>query len=76
MRLIEGLLDVNQRRQNWGRRFEARQIAIRLDAELPGQSTREVANLAGVRASTVSRWRKDPEYQQAVEHERRRRQQV
>ncbi len=70
--LIESLLGAWKPRLKSSRQFDARQQAIRIEAKQSGLSTRALADKVGVHGTTVMRWRKDPNYQKAVQERRQR----
>jgi hypothetical protein len=69
--LLRELLEVDRPKLRASRQFVARYDATWVIAQVENISTRELAKMIGVNATSVSRWRKDPKFQKEVEEHRR-----
>jgi hypothetical protein len=65
--LIQELLNLEHDRQGMSRDVERQEQAAGIVAQAPTVRTRELARALHVNASTISRWRKSPEFKQMVE---------
>jgi hypothetical protein len=65
--LIRELLDTDNDRQGMSRDVETQERAASIVAQIPTVGTRELARALHVNASTISRWRKSPEFKKLVE---------
>jgi hypothetical protein len=64
--LLRELLNVEGDKQGLSRRFDARERTISIVAQAPEISTRELAKLVHVDASTISRWRRSEDFAKEV----------
>ncbi len=64
--LFRELLDLDRDRQAVQREAKAKERAARILSCTPMMGTRELAKLVHVNASTISRWRRNPEFQALV----------
>jgi hypothetical protein len=64
--LLRELLNLEGAKHGESREFEAREQAISITAQLPDIGPRALAKELSVQASTVSRWRKDPDFKEEV----------
>jgi hypothetical protein len=69
--LLKELLEVDRPKLDSAREFLARHYASWILAQDDTMGTRLLANLLGVSASSVSRWRKDSEFSKEVEKHRK-----
>jgi hypothetical protein len=65
--LMRELLDLERDRQGMSRDVEAQEQAAGILAQTPTVLTRQLARALHVNASTISRWRRSPEFKQMVE---------
>jgi len=65
--LIRELLDLDNDRQGMSRDVDTQEKAASIIAQAPNVGTRELARALKVNASTISRWRRDPEFKKLVE---------
>lgn len=65
--LIRELLNLEHDRQGMSRDVETQERAASIVAQAPTVRTRELARALRVNASTISRWRRNPEFKQMVE---------
>jgi hypothetical protein len=65
--LIRELLNLNHDKQGMSRKVDAQEEAADILARDPSVRTRELARALHVNASTISRWRRSPEFKQRVE---------
>jgi hypothetical protein len=66
VQLVGELLDQRSYKQGASREFDAREQAISIIAQRPDVGGRELAKEVKVNVSTVSRWRKDPDFNERV----------
>jgi DNA-binding MurR/RpiR family transcriptional regulator len=64
---IRELLNLERDRQGMSRDVETQELAANIVAQAPTVRTRELARALHVNASTISRWRRSPEFKQMVE---------
>jgi hypothetical protein len=64
--LIRELLNLEHDRQGMSRDVETQERAAGVLAQAPSMRTRELARALDVNASTISRWRRSPEFKQMV----------
>jgi len=69
-RLTRGLLNLERDRQGMSRDIETQERAAGIVAQFPKVRTRELARALHVNASTISRWRRSPEFKQMVERKK------
>jgi hypothetical protein len=69
--LIGELLEVDRRKAKGDQKFVERRKAIWIKAQVEGIGVRELAELADVNPSTVTRWMHDPDFQDEVRDQRR-----
>src|SRR5262249_22670023 len=69
-RLMRELLNLEQDRQGMSRDVETQDRAAGIVAQFPTVRTRELARALHVNASTISRWRRSPEFKQIVERKK------
>lgn len=67
--LIRELLNLEHDRQGMSRDVETKERTARILAQAPTVRTRELARALHVNASTISRWRKSPEFKRMIERE-------
>ncbi len=66
--LLAELLNVDRHRQARADNKNAeRDIAMQIDAQIPGKGVRQLAKEVGVAPSTITTWRSETEYQKHVE---------
>jgi hypothetical protein len=65
--LIREFLNLDHDRQGMSRNLETQESAASIVALAPNVGTRELAKALHVNASTVSRWRRNPEFKKLVE---------
>jgi hypothetical protein len=70
--LLRELLDLEGAKHGASREFEARQQAIFILAQIPRLGVRQLAKEVEVDKSTVSRWRKDPNFNEEVRRQTER----
>jgi hypothetical protein len=68
--LIRELLNLEHDRQGMSRDVETQERAAGIVAQAPTVRTRELARVLHVNASTISRWRRSPEFKQMVERKK------
>jgi hypothetical protein len=68
--LMRELLNLEHDRQGMSRDVETQERAAGVVAQAPAVRTRELARALHVNASTISRWRRSPEFKQMVERKR------
>jgi hypothetical protein len=68
--LMRELLNLERYRQGMSRDFETQERAAYIVAQAPKVRTRELARTLHVNASTISRWRRSPEFKQMVERKK------
>jgi hypothetical protein len=68
--LLRELLNIEGDKQGTSRRVDAQEQAIVIIAQMPTVSTHELARLVQVNASTISRWRRNPEFNARVNERR------
>jgi hypothetical protein len=68
--LIRELLNLEHDRQGMSRDVETQERAAGIVAQAPAVRTRELARALHVNASTISRWRRSPEFKQMVERKK------
>jgi hypothetical protein len=68
--LMRELLNLERYRQGMSRVFETQERAAYIVAQAPKVRTRELARTLHVNASTISRWRRSPEFKQLVERKK------
>jgi transcriptional regulator with XRE-family HTH domain len=69
-RLTRELLNLERDRQGMSRDIETQGRAAGIVAQAPKVGTRELARALHVNASTISRWRRSPEFKQMVERKK------
>jgi hypothetical protein len=70
VQLIRELLDVDKKKLKSSRQHTARYNASWILAQDPSIKTRHLARYLGVEPSSISRWRRDPEFNAAVQRNR------
>jgi len=65
--LIRELLNLDHDRQGMSRDVERQELAASIVAQVPKVGTRKLAKALHVNASTISRWRRSPEFKKLVE---------
>jgi DNA-binding MurR/RpiR family transcriptional regulator len=65
--LVRELLNLDHDRQGMSRDVERQELAAAIIAQAPKVGTRELAKALHVNASTISRWRRSPEFKKLVE---------
>jgi hypothetical protein len=68
--LMRELLNLERYRQGMSRDIETQERAAYIVAQAPKVGTRELARTLHVNASTISRWRRSPEFKQMVERKK------
>lgn len=68
--LVRELLIVKLPNAEETKRYQARETAVQILAQAPRAGTRSLAGAVGVNPATVSRWRKEPSFLEAVEKHR------
>jgi hypothetical protein len=68
--LMRELLNLEHDRQGMSRDVETQERAAGIVAQAPAVRTRELARALHVNASTISRWRRSPEFKQMVERKK------
>jgi hypothetical protein len=68
--LIRELLNLEHDRQGMSRDVETQERAAGIVAQAPNVRTRELARALHVNASTISRWRRSPEFKRMVERKK------
>ena len=66
-RLMRELLNLGRDRHSMSRNVEAQEQVADILSHDPTVRTRELARAVHVNASTISRWRKDPEFKRMVD---------
>jgi len=69
-RLLRKLLDVDRPRKNHSKQYPGRLGAAWILAQAPHMSSEEIARELKVDRSSVSRWRRDPSFEESVSHVR------
>ena len=69
--LMRELLNLEGYRQGMSRDFETQERAAWIVAQAPKVRTRELATTLHVNASTISRWRRSPEFKHMVERKKK-----
>ena len=69
--LIHELLNLEHDKQGMSRHAETQKRAAAVIAQAPAVRTRELARALHVNASTISRWRRDPEFKKMVDRKRK-----
>ena len=66
MELISDLLDISQLRDENVEEYTSREKAAYIVAQAPRVSSEEIAKSVGVNRTSISRWKKDPRFQERV----------
>ena len=70
--LLMELLNVDRHRRSLGAAHsEEKDIAAQLEAQVPNVGVRELAKAVGVAPSTITAWRREPDYEKHVKLIRR-----